>query len=95
MNTMHPRFELLPLPLPLPQAGIATLMPDGLKLADAAMLAFNFELHDLRGDAHQPRPPWQDEADGAVHGGADAGGAATGAGMGWSARGHEGKRLSQ
>lgn len=52
MNTTHLRFE--PLPLPLPQAGLASMgavAPGDLNLADAAMLAFNFELHDLRGDA--------------------------------------------
>ncbi len=49
MHTTHSRFEHLP--LPLPQAGNAAVAHDGLKLADAALLAFNVELHDLRGDA--------------------------------------------
>lgn len=52
MITTHPRYE--PLPLPLPQARVAgngAAAPADLKLANAAMLAFNFELHDLRSDA--------------------------------------------
>lgn len=49
MNTFNPRVEALP--LPLPQAHAAGGATDGLRLADAAMLAFNFELQDLRHDA--------------------------------------------
>jgi uncharacterized membrane protein YkvA (DUF1232 family) len=49
MNTFNPRIESLP--LPLPQANPAGGAPDGLRLADAALLAFNFELQDLRDDA--------------------------------------------
>jgi hypothetical protein len=49
MITFNPRTESLP--LPLPQAQPAGGAPEGLRLADAAMLAFNFELHDLRDDA--------------------------------------------
>ncbi|MGA8978423.1 MAG: hypothetical protein WB473_04830 [Pedococcus sp.] len=44
--------------------GIEVFEPATSNTLMAALL-----VHDLRGAAHQPRPPWQDEADGAVHGG--------------------------
>lgn len=49
MNTFNPRSDILP--LPLPQAHAAGGATAGLRLADAAMLAFNAELQDLRDDA--------------------------------------------
>jgi uncharacterized membrane protein YkvA (DUF1232 family) len=49
MNVLPLRQE--PFPLPLPQATAPAGAPSGLNLADAALLAFNVELHDVRGDA--------------------------------------------
>ena len=51
MNVLPSRHE--PLPLPLPQAVAAAGAPAGLTLADAALLAFNLELHDVQDDAPQ------------------------------------------
>ena len=49
MNIVSSRQDFLP--LLLPQDAIDSVVPAGLQLADAALLAFNLELHDLRGDA--------------------------------------------
>jgi len=49
MNIVSSRQDFLP--LQLPKDATDTAVPAGLHLADAALLAFNLELHDLRGDA--------------------------------------------
>jgi uncharacterized membrane protein YkvA (DUF1232 family) len=49
MNIVSSRQDFLP--LRLSQDATDTAAPAGLQLADAALLAFNLELHDLRGDA--------------------------------------------
>jgi hypothetical protein len=51
MNVVSSRQDFLP--LPLPQGTTNAAAPAGLHLADAALLAFNLELHDLRDDAPQ------------------------------------------
>ena len=51
MNVVSSRQDILP--LPLPQGTNNAAAPAGLHLADAALLAFNLELHDLRDDAPQ------------------------------------------
>jgi hypothetical protein len=51
MNVVSSRQDILP--LRLPQGTTHAAAPAGLHLADAALLAFNVELHDLRDDAPQ------------------------------------------
>lgn len=51
MNFLYSRFEPLPLPLPAANAGSRNHAIAGLKLADAALLAFNYQLHAVRAAA--------------------------------------------
>lgn len=48
MNFLNPQQELLPLALPVAHADYSRQEIAGLKLADAAMLAFNYQLQGLR-----------------------------------------------
>ena len=48
MNFLYSRSEPLPLPLPAANAGSRNHDIAGLKLADAALLAFNYQLHAVR-----------------------------------------------
>ncbi len=49
MQYFNPRIDHLPLQLPRARAAVAA--HEGLQLTDAALLAFNYELHGLRQDA--------------------------------------------
>lgn len=51
MNTSGSRNELLPLALPQANEQSRRQEISGLRLADAAMLTFNFRLHDVRSQA--------------------------------------------
>jgi hypothetical protein len=51
MNFMNSKKELLPLALPAVHGDSRRQEIAGLKLADAAMLAFNYQLHDVHAQA--------------------------------------------